>query len=291
MMSTRILNFRGPGRRRTCGQGIVEGVFGTWLIVTVGIAVLLLMLNVGLALMYQQKLNAVATAAANHLSQGSFWIGMELPTEELEKTLPTRTDEAKALVRAMVSYLNLGQVNEGSWDIHPTISEIGQKIKLGQAGTGEARISTVSFSVNNLGTIGSVIQPFGLKAVGISAESASPAYGTCTLHFRDATSQGGALRNIRIPIYFEGIAGNTTNHVLKKGHFVGNPIQCYMAVDAVCYRGEPQHPKIGANDPSLPPSYGDTSHGFPLPWWGYGNNNAFLPPLPPTLQGAAPTTE
>jgi hypothetical protein len=257
-------------RRKASGQAIVQGTAAMWLIVTIGLSMFYLLLNVGLGVLYQEKINHIAKAAADHLSRGAYWLGMAM---EPETRNPDREQEAKDLVNKMLK--EIGLPPHSNW-VHNL--DVGSDYKVA--------VTSVSFTVGGINTIGQSFSPvgallsaFSLTASGTSSEWANPAYGTCTLHFRDVNQPGGAMRNIRVPIYFEGIAGCTTTHVLKKGTFVGNPLHGVMVVNAQCFRGDPQHPSLdseyGGN-----PTYGDVSAGFPLPWWGYGTNNAFLPPPP-----------
>jgi hypothetical protein len=254
-----------------------------------GLFIVYLLLNLGVAVMYQEKIDSIATAAADHISNGVYWMGMEIP-EDLVKHRPTNVLEAKDLVDQMLQHLGLPKHDDTTW-----VDSTSDPVQLNND-TGEARITKVSFKVSGLNSVSGSFSPFGLpfllpafslQANGMSAASASPAYGTCTLHFRDVNETGGAMRNIRIPIYFCGIAHNPTGYVLEKGPFLGNPLHAYIAVDACCYRDDPQHPRIVADETGGSPTYGNTSYGFPLPWWGYGINLGFLPsslrPPPPSL--------
>ncbi len=250
------------------GQGIVEGVVGTWLVITAGVAVLLLLLNVGIAVMNQGKMNLVATAAATHISQGTYFLGMERldATHSSQSLQEKRVKESKDLANAMLDKLNLPHFNDDSYavDFDPQ--------KLGADGT-EALVVTVKFSVGGLKTIGSFFAPFALEATGISTESAVPPPGTITLHFHDpkpkANGEASALRNVRIPMYFCGIQPNdsidnpaslTTDYpVCPKGRFVGNPVHAVISPWATGDRDQPMHPSIGYE-----------SGASILPYWGYG---------------------
>ncbi|MBX9687031.1 MAG: hypothetical protein K2X27_10030 [Candidatus Obscuribacterales bacterium] len=268
MMKRRIRQVQG---RVASGQGIIEGVVGTWLVVTVGIAVLLLMLNVGIAVMNQEKLNLVATAAASHISQGTYFLGMERldANGSNESFQAKRVAEAEVLTDLMLDKLNLPHHNKDSFQV-----DFANDQKLGETtDSGEATIITVKFSVGGLKTIGSFFAPFGLEALGISTESAVPPPGTLTLHFHDpkpkSNGDAAALRNVRIPMYFCGIQPNdsianaddtrTAYPVCPKGKFVGNPIHAIMSPWATCDRDQPQHPSIGYE-----------SGQSILPYWGYG---------------------
>ncbi len=246
-------------KRNARGQALIEGVVSTWLIVTVSVAVLLLMLNVGIGIMYQEKINLVASAAAKHISQGSYFLGMSIPDDGTK--LAARVDEAKQLASAMLNTLGMPDFNENSWSNEVSTVKIN-------GGAAEAQLATVHFTVGGLSTIGSFFAPFALTASGISAESATPPPGTCTLHFRDVHTPTAALRNVRIPMYFCGIAGHPTDYpVCPKGTFVGHPVHAYTMVNADLYREDTQHPKITIEND------GGTDTDV-LPWWGYGLNGS-----------------
>jgi hypothetical protein len=287
-------------RKSAHGQAIAEGSVSILLMVLLGLAIVLFMIKIGLGVMYQEKLNLIAATAAEHISSGNYWLGMILPDEDAQRA--NRVTEAQALANNMLTKLGLPQYANASWNddtqeyqlnvanATPTnstssssssgsSSSSSSSSSSNSTGTGQADVTTVSFDVNGLSTITGtsnvwtiplIFDLFSLHAVGISSKSIAPAYGTCTLHFRDDNVTGGAMRNIRVPIYFEGIAHDPTDHIIPKGKFIGNPIHAYVVVDAVTKKTDPAHPSIDS-EYGGDPTYWYDEWGTPiLPWWGYG---------------------
>lgn len=209
------------------GQGIVEGVVGTWLIVTVGIMILLLLINVGFLFLYQDKANRAANEAARHINNGQYWLGMERPDFETNRSkLET---EAKGLANATLAFMGMPELS--NWHADP------KKIKIGESG--EALVVKVSFDVSGLRAVsGSFFPPFlTIKASGIASEAATLPYAMAVLNFQQTDpSLPTKQRAVRFPIYCitsaqgEG-ANHQTNPRTESGRFPGGEVMvAYMGI-------------------------------------------------------------
>ncbi len=208
------------------GQGIVEGVVGTWMIVTVGIMILLLLINVGFLFLYQDKANRAANEAARHINQGQYWLGMERP--DFEKNRGKLEKEAKGLANATLAFMGMPSLSNWKCDT--------RTIKIGEEG--EASVITVSFDVSGLRTVsGSFFPPFlTIKASGVATESATPPYAMGIINFQQTdTSLPTSQRSVRFPIYTitanQNNAGHQCNSNIESGRFPGGPVWvAYMGI-------------------------------------------------------------
>lgn len=241
--------------REACGQGIIEGITGTYMIVSVSVLLILLLINVGFLFLYQQKADRVASEVADVLNNGHYWLNsMAIKDYDLQAHLP----EGTMLADSMLAKLGLTRIGE--------IEAVDEPIKLSDTTSGFITQVRFNATYNNFvlqRLFGSIIK---IKAQGISSEIATEAQGTCTLHFKDQDPHNPLLRNVRFPIYFCGISNHTTDYVIPKGTFVGNPKHAYLGLEAHLFRGVHDHPAIHFEN-------GDEV----LPYWGTGGNNEYDP--------------
>jgi hypothetical protein len=183
------------GRRSACGSGIAEGVVATWLIVSVAVAVLLLLINVGLIILSQQKVTAVAMAAAKHLANGRYWVGME--RNDFNANKGTLEAEAKTLAEDMI--VDLGWKRSDLIWKKPTYTPVMQ------GGARMGWITRVNFDVKNVQLMKGVAFPsvVAIPATGISAETATRPYCVGVLSFTTTTPPlGMPFQTVVFPAYY-----------------------------------------------------------------------------------------
>jgi hypothetical protein len=182
---------RKPGAhtRTNRGAAIVEGVVSLYLIVTVSVLLILFLINVGLVLVNQQKVNAAAIETARFVMGQRFFIGMEIPdpTGTRETTILSK---AKLLCNGILSRLGL-----------PAAQDINIDISDGTADNPSIVTARVTLAGVPLFAGGGVFpSAIPLTGTGAASQESNPVYGIAELNFADQSSPGDAYY-VWVPVY------------------------------------------------------------------------------------------
>lgn len=209
-------------RSRSARGSIAEGVVATWLIVSVSIAALFLLINVGLVLLAQQKASSVAAQAAKHLANGRYWMGMERNDFNAKRT--DLEDEAFDLAVGMLAKLKLGSLKRSNFK--PSY----EKVNIGQNGQGW--ITSLTITVDSVKLLDSDYLPIpatgiSVKATGVAEESATVPYCVGILGFNSTNPPVGApIQTVVFPAYYPlsgtGQGGWRQYAFAKPGYPMGN---------------------------------------------------------------------
>jgi hypothetical protein len=219
---TRNSNTRSTRQRAAQGQAIVEGVFATWLIITVAVGLILLLVNVGTLFLYQDKLNRVAQEAAKQIDGAKYWLGAE--RDDFDKNQADYEQYAENIANNAAQQLGLGTV---TWD-KPQYST--QTI-----GSREVTLVRTRCTITSIPLMGGFTLPLaGLSGVGVACDNAWPPYATCLMEVEDLKSgDPSAGKAIEVPVYgcmthsAAGFADNTTPYAHDHG-WTGTTTRSYL---------------------------------------------------------------
>jgi hypothetical protein len=105
---------------RVSGQALVEGAAATILLCAVGVPILILLLNIGTFMTWTVKLNYIAGESARYIDANKYWLGMERPNYNREKTI----QNAVSIANAMLKCSGLPQLGERDFDVMDVPVEI-----------------------------------------------------------------------------------------------------------------------------------------------------------------------
>jgi hypothetical protein len=262
MRSTKIRGFK---KRSVSGQGLIHGVAALILITTVGVVLALLLFNVGVVFLYQDKVNRIADEAARSINREMYWLGMTNPS--FSGNMANLQTQNTNLIKRMLEAAGLA-----SDDQHVRIEYNQDTVSVGtQPEPSSATVTVVTLRVSGLRTVGGLCFPSGvtLKATGTAAQAAGQTYACSVLNFYDPNYSGPAPvdRSIRFPIYEAcTVEGSTVTRVIKAGKLHGGNINvAYMPMSNAGIT----EAKLNIRDylTAAPPSSNETTHGYlGFPW-------------------------
>lgn len=167
---------RSGGARRTrkpAGSVLVEGVVGTCLFIAIAVPTILLLANVGLLFLYQDKINRVAQEAAEQLDAGTYYIGSKRQSAiDHPEVIVKRSQK---IADKMASLLGFGTI---AWDTPEFVSE--------QIGGRTITLVKTHCTVKNLKFLGGFQLPItGVSGTGVACDNAWPPEATCLLAIED----------------------------------------------------------------------------------------------------------
>ncbi len=204
-------------RRRTRGQGLVEGACGMVLLCAVGIPILILLLNIGSYMTWTVKLNYIAGEAARYIDANKYWLGMKREDYNRDKAI----DGAANIANAMLKCTGLPQISSQDMEINEVPVEI---YPAGSNAPFHVTVTQVVISPPNL-TLGlNSLLPRGFRVhgVGISSDAsnaiAPPMIVSVTGKMQTNNGGGGPLKqcNVTLPGY---CAGSTSGGYTDAGGF------------------------------------------------------------------------
>jgi hypothetical protein len=170
--------------RSSKGQGIIEGVCGSLMVVLVFVLLTMLSLNVYSALVYSHKLQFVADTAARVYNERHFWLGTIRPDFKEDEARQKATETASRLLE------KLGLPQLTTIEFAPEVNE-----------------DSLAFATVKL-TVGGLKLPYGgnkvfpgfisLSSVGYSAETATTPYASYIIR---VANPGGADHCAAVPAF------------------------------------------------------------------------------------------
>jgi hypothetical protein len=223
-----INNRRWSKLRSNSGQGILLGAATLVMLTAVGVLVVMLVFNVGMVFLYQDRVNRIAEAGATSINREMYWLGMNNPNYPANVgSVRKRTTN---LIKEMLEAAGLASDDR---NVHIEFDETNVSVGT-QQDQSTATVTRVTLQVRGLRTLGGFCFPslVTLKGTGTSAQTAGQVYACAVLNFYDPNYAGPAPvnRSIRLPIYeATTVRGGSITNVIKAGTLPGGNINvAYM---------------------------------------------------------------